>query len=46
MQTGSGFSMGMAIGLLVVVLVLLLGLTVVPVGEESRPILDIRLGGS
>jgi hypothetical protein len=47
MQTESGgFSMGMVVGLLIVLLVVVLLLTVAPVGNESRPILDIRLGGS
>lgn len=46
MQTESGgFSMGMVAGLLIVLLVLVVVLTMAPVGNEGRPILDIRLGG-
>lgn len=42
MRTLGGFSMGLAVGLLVVLLVVILLLTAVPVGDESRPILEIR----
>ena len=43
MQTANGISSGMVIGLVVVLLVLVLGLGVAPVGNEGRPILDIGL---
>jgi hypothetical protein len=35
--------MGIVVGLLIVLLVVVLMLTMVPVGNESRPILDIKL---
>lgn len=44
MQTESGFSMGLVIGLVVVLLVVVLMLTMVPFGNEGRPMMDIRIG--
>lgn len=43
-STDGGFSMGMVAGLLIVLLVIVVVLTMAPVGSEGRPILDIRLG--
>jgi hypothetical protein len=44
MSTNGGFSSGLAIGLLVLVIVVLILLATVPVGgqPDSRPIIDIR----
>jgi len=44
MQTDSGFSTGLAIGLLVVVVVVLVLLATVPIGNgaDAKPLIDIR----
>ncbi len=44
MRTDSGFSAGLAIGLLVVVVVVLVILATVPVGggADAKPLIDIR----
>jgi hypothetical protein len=44
MQTSSGFSAGVAIGALVIVLVVLVILATVPLGggPDARPLIDIR----
>jgi len=42
MSTDSGFSAGVAIGLLVVVVVVLVLLATVPIGNDAKPIIDIR----
>jgi hypothetical protein len=41
-QTEGGFALGFVAGLLILFVVVLL-VTAVPMGEESRPILDIKL---
>ncbi|HEV8536178.1 MAG TPA: hypothetical protein VGR87_10745 [Candidatus Limnocylindria bacterium] len=42
MTSDSGFSAGLAIGALLLVLVVVLFLTMVPVGNEARPLIDIK----
>jgi len=42
MSTDSGFSAGLAIGLLVVIVVVLVILATVPIGNDAKPIIDIR----
>ncbi len=44
MRTDSGFSAGLAIGLLVIVVVLLVLLVTVPIGggNDAKPLIDIR----
>jgi hypothetical protein len=42
MSTESGFSAGLAIGLLLVVVVVLVLLATVPMGNDAKPIIDIR----
>jgi hypothetical protein len=44
MRTDSGFSAGLAIGLLVVVVVVLVILVTVPIGSgnDAKPLIDIR----
>jgi len=42
MSSDSGFSAGLAIGLLVVVVVVLVLLATVPIGNDAKQIIDIR----
>jgi hypothetical protein len=45
MQSSSGFSAGVAIGALVIVLVILVILATVPIGSgpDAKPLIDIKL---
>ena len=43
-NSGSGFSMGLLLGVVVVLLVIVLVLGVAPIGNEGRPIIDLRFG--
>ncbi|MDQ2912947.1 MAG: hypothetical protein M3T56_06795 [Chloroflexota bacterium] len=46
MSTDSGFSAGLAIGLLVLVVVVLVILATVPIGggTDAKPLIDVRFG--
>jgi hypothetical protein len=43
-NSAPGFSMGLLLGLVVVLLVIVLLLGVAPIGNEGRPIIDLRFG--